>query len=98
MFHARGIPDLARERAVSRRIHGADRTHTNWKSAPSEWIILVYSFGAGCGLFRGQLVRMCRFFSGHQEYLVRITTTASAARRCFWRRVGWMPVLARVIC
>jgi hypothetical protein len=23
---------------------------------------------------------------------------ASAARRCFWRRVGWMPVLARVIC
>jgi hypothetical protein len=43
----RRIPDLAREKAIPYRINRLDRTHTNRKAAPDEWIVLVcprYSF------------------------------------------------------
>lgn len=52
--------------AVPYRIKCLDRTHTNRKSTPDEWIVLVRP---GCRPFLGILFRVLDVFAGHQEYL-----------------------------
>ncbi len=41
MLRRRRIPNLNWEQAVAYRIKCLDRTHTNWKSSPQEWIVWV---------------------------------------------------------
>src|SRR5437667_3652750 len=65
MLRGRRIPDLTREQAVPYRIKCLDRTHTNRKSTPDEWIVLL---GPGWRPFWGILFRMLDVFAGHQEY------------------------------